>query len=485
MTFQDRSGSMFDETTPSQAMAQAMAVPTGIGGDSGDGSDDDGSTTSTPSPTGGVSPDMLKALHDATAKSAALGDETDSLMAARKKAIDPRVAALSKQIDQPGPPMPQLEKAPKAPTQELGKGMMEYMQIATVFGALAGLIGRRGTTTSLNAFAGAIKGFTEGNLEMFKQKSEEWKQANQEVQENNQQKIDQYKLIWNDKKMNIDQKMEEMKLVASQYGDEITYNLANQRNYTMLAQSYEKQIDFQMQFGQKSELIKKQIEMYDARIKDLAGSHEDGIQSLVERRLTGDKTAAAGMGRSRAAMGQFNDALKKEMVKRGMTAADLTKLDQQYVGDTARARLGGTMQERVEAAVNEVEQAIPIALQDSQNLPRGKWVPINKLMQMGQQAMSNPQWNSFLVSNQTLAKAYGRAMNPQGIPRVSEAAEAKAHGFLDMAASPEAYKAQVIRLWQEAQNSKKAILQSRDGLEGEKPFPGGDAGGGSGWSIVK
>src|SRR5580765_7261359 len=99
-----------------------------------------------------------------------------------------------------------------------------------------------------------------------------------------------------------------------------------------------------------------------------------------------------------------------------------------------------------------MKAAIPLALESSRNLPRGQFVPINQLIQMGQQATSNPQYNDFLVKNQTLAKAYGRAMNPQGIPRVSENAEAKAEGILSKATSQQAYEVQARALWQEAEN---------------------------------
>jgi hypothetical protein len=97
-------------------------------------------------------------------------------------------------------------------------------------------------------------------------------------------------------------------------------------------------------------------------------------------------------------------------------------------------------------------------------------VPLNKLIQAYEAGTSNPAYNDFLIANMSLMKAYGRAMNPQGVPRVSEAMEAKAIGVLSMATSPQAYEVQVRRLMLEVAASKRAVAQTR---EGEKPEAAG------------
>ena len=123
------------------------------------------------------------------------------------------------------------------------------------------------------------------------------------------------------------------------------------------------------------------------------------------------------------------------------------------------------MEQRIETAAGEVEQFAPLAVEASNNLPRGQFVPLNRLKQMGQAALSNPQYNDFLVKNISLAKAYGRAMNPQGVPRVSEQMEAKAEGLLDKAISREAYIVQVKALQQEVAATRRAIVGTRPGQQ--------------------
>lgn len=478
--FNERAGQMFDEGAADSRegggqpswMQGAMRIAPGAaaaldGGGSGDG--------------GLLNDPRLKEMQG----------QYDKLQADRRAALDPLYKQAHEAIQQPTPEVPTLEKGPKAPQQQMGQGAMEFLQVATVFGALAGLLARRGTTTSLNAFGAAVKGFTEGNAEVFKQKSQEWKQATDEVRQNNQDKLSQYNAIWKDRKMNIDQKMEEIKIVASQFGDEITYNLASQRNYTALAQANEKDRQFNIMYGDKADKLHAEVQKIQEQVRVMKAQNDpNSLEALVQLRLTGDKSAANRVPFS--ARGQFSQMLGDEWKKRSMTADDQAKIDEQYVGDTAAQRMRGSMETRVKNATNEVSGLIPLALESSENLPRGKFVPINRIKQAVQKGSSNPQYNDFLINNMSLVKAYGRAMNPQGIPRVSEAAEAKADGLLDMAASPEAYRHQVYQLWKEIQVSNEAVEQTRSNKSPDTAFPGtppaGTGGGGGdtgGWKVIK
>jgi hypothetical protein len=98
---------------------------------------------------------------------------------------------------------------------------------------------------------------------------EEWKAASDEVSTNNRSMLDQYDRIWKNKKLDIDQKMEEYKLVASQHQDEISWNLANQRNYTMLAQQNEKIREFQTKNEQTAQKIWMETEKMVLQKRDI------------------------------------------------------------------------------------------------------------------------------------------------------------------------------------------------------------------------
>ena len=116
-------------------------------------------------------------------------------------------------------------------------------------------------------------------------------------------------------------------------------------------------------------------------------------------------------------------------------------------------------------------------------MPRGKFVPVNKLIQMFQAGTSDPKYNDFVVANFSLLNAYARAMNPTGTPHVNDRLEAHAIQLLGQAVGSEAYEVQVRRLWKEVQASKKAIKETREGLGGAKDFPGDS--GDDGWGELK
>jgi hypothetical protein len=136
-------------------------------------------------------------------------------------------------------------------------------------------------------------------------------------------------------------------------------------------------------------------------------------------------------------------------------------------------------------------QLIPQALETSNALPRGSWVPINLLIQKFEAGTSDPRYYDFSLANFSLMNAYARAMNPQGVPRIQERLEAHAAGVLSQATDQASYKIMIERLWKEVQASKKAVAQTREGRSAgdiNAPLPGAaptPAGGDDGWGEVK
>jgi hypothetical protein len=119
----------------------------------------------------------------------------------------------------------------------------------------------------------------------------------------------------------------------------------------------------------------------------------------------------------------------------------------------------------------------------SRSFPRGKFVPLNQLIQQWDQGTSDPAYNDFIVKNFALINAYTRSMNPQGIPRITERLEQHAIGLLSTATSPEAYEVQARALWQEAVRSKAAVAKTRGEIgqptPENEPYPVPPAGGGA------
>jgi hypothetical protein len=88
------------------------------------------------------------------------------------------------------------------------------------------------------------------------------------------------------------------------------------------------------------------------------------------------------------------------------------------------------------------------------------------------QGTSDPRFDRFLVNNESLLRAWVRAMNPTGQPRVGQEMTARAEGVLSKAVGLRGYEAMLDALWQEVQASREAVEDVRAGRAPPNPFEG-------------
>ncbi len=436
-------------------------------------------------PSGPPQPDYSQS--DALLKG--MGDplsQTNSMLAQNRAALAPQQAATQRAAQayqQAGanvPPQPQQA----APEPQQGMGLQaagEWVAVASVLGAIAGAMTRRSTTNALAAFTGALEGVQSGNKQAFEQNKVIWEQENKRINQQLQQQQESYMNILNSKKTDFNTQMLLLQQEAARQHDDIMSQLAGQQ----------KQIEIAKLLEIRERERVKGVASYEKAQKVIGGGAQQrrlddaAIDAKVAQMKQGFPFIEITRGLGREDIAEINNRFAKS----GGDVGKVMEGRQNYTRGQSEARAGGTMEQRSNAATEEMKAAIPLALESSRSLPRGQFVPINQLVQMGQQATSNPQYNDFLVKTQTLAKAYGRAMNPQGIPRVSENAEAKAEGILSKAISQQAYEVQARALWQEAENVQASIRRTRPGAEPmQSPFGAGAPGSGGvdlggGWSV--
>lgn len=472
---------------------------------------------------------LSQAVSDYTGKMDTLFQDQQKEFAASQEAQAPYRAKILQMLESPNQAQAHLQKVQEQPKpQDYQKYSMEFASAMAVMGALAGRWTRQGGTTALNAFAGALKGWQSGNLQAYENASKEWEQATKKTLENNRMEIEKYREIMADKKANIDQMMAAMNIVATEHQNKLMFDATMAKNYTMAFGAVDKMVSAQERVTQSSDRLlgfrSEDLQAGDSRVKyftehpeqlaavpmqsylalkgwadthgrDLperpaSGMETNTLDQMVERRLAGDKSVLQNIGRGiqgAANVQAFNNRLAEVMQERGISGADLAKIDQQYVGGTSYQRATGNQAARIETASNEVSKLIPQALETSRSLPRGKWVPVNTIIQQYQKGSSDPAYNDFALANFSLLNAYTRAMNPQGVPRIQDRLEAHAIGLLSMATDQKAYEVQVNRLWKEVQASKQAVSETRQGVSGGDinapvPQPGG---GNDGWGDVQ
>jgi hypothetical protein len=414
-----------------------------------------------------------------------IGQQQVENLKTRQAEVEPIRQRQLEQLRQPIPAAPEMQKPPPRPAKQNSHDDEQWLFAASILGALAGGLTRRHMTNALAAFSGAIEGYNQGSKQKFDENIKTWEMENKATQEANSSALADYKRVLDNKKLTLEQMSVEMQLAGQRHDDQAAVLAAQSKNAITMAQFYDKRAEAsekmqetsdrmsenrrQQELNRQARIDANNARVEAARVRQQSGAlSDDSVDLRANMALEGNPQAYRGIRAGTPDLARITDRMAAIGKEQGLSAEEITRKQTQYTGEQSYQRTAGTMAARVEAAANEVVQLAPQAIAASDALPRGKWKPLNELFQDVEGALSDPLYNDLLLANFGLEKAYGRAMNPQGVPRVSEAEEAKARGILSTAVSQEAYRTQVRRLLFEVQASKRATAQTREGVKGEQ-----------------
>lgn len=205
---------------------------------------------------------------------------------------------------------------------------------------------------------------------------------------------------------------------------------------------------------------------------------DDTADFLAERILAGDSKALVGLGRG--AQGGENIIKVQNLVARkaaaqGINPQDILEKVAEASGLNAQQRTFGTQTAKMAVNATEAQGAIELGRTASANVPRGNWVPINKVIQSYQAGTSDPALAKFGAANLAIVNTYARAINPTGVPHAADKEHAMA--LLSTATGPEAYNALLDQLNAEiniahsaAPKAKKELEDIRKGKTGTEPI---------------
>ena len=407
------------------------------------------------------------------------------------QSMQQRLEALSHKKT-PVPADPKFTEPPAAPKQDFTDPIKAFQNPAVFIATLGSLFSRAPMTAALNAGGAAMEAYHKGEAEEFLQKREEWKQNLEVALEKNKIALEKYNVAWRKSDAAVKDKQAEMLAIASGEKMETMIAAIKGGHYDKVDGILEGLEKAQQKSEDSLESLKKQMFMADYRARVSTQTYEDKarLKQKIDSGLVDDETSdfmarqliagnvqtLTGLFQTKGAKvkieGQARKILVDEMGMKPQEAADfMATQSNKFFGERAYQRTAGSYGARVESATNEVEQLVPQAIEASKALERTDFVPVNKLIQMWQQGISDPKYNDFITANFGLLTAYTRAMNPTGTPHVNDRLEAHAIQLLGQAVGPEAYEVQVKRLWKEVQASKKAIAETREGLKPAKDFP--------------
>ena len=138
----------------------------------------------------------------------------------------------------------------------------------------------------------------------------------------------------------------------------------------------------------------------------------------------------------------------------------------EFGANKAGAQTAARQQAGIDRAVIEAQRTFPLAEQASAAVPRGKWVPLNKLALAIKSGTSDPALAAFYVANQGAISAYASAMG-RGSPVTTVHAQTHAEELLKTASSHEAYVAALRQMDKEMAAARGAPVQVRQDIRGQ------------------
>lgn len=183
------------------------------------------------------------------------------------------------------------------------------------------------------------------------------------------------------------------------------------------------------------------------------------LDEITDQALTGDTSALTGLSKGDKAAVRNRMADVAEI--RGLKGGDVAAKNAEFFGIKAGERALGTRQAQIDTAANEADKLIPIALEASEKVPRGKLVPWNKLFQIAEKGDSDPNLYAFAQAARSLANVYTRAVVP-GASGVSDREESIAS--LPIYTDQASFKAVTDIMKKEIAAAKASPREVRQGL---------------------
>jgi hypothetical protein len=381
----------------------------------------------------------------------------------------------------PMPRMPAEQKLGPAPdAREYEKNSMAFASAMAVLGAVAGRFTRMPGGAALGAFAGALKGWQTGNLEMYESAAKKWEQDTKTALENNRQVMEKYKLALQNRQMNIDEQMSNIQLISAQYHDQIMYDAASSKNYTLVAQLYEKNLEYTGKAQQAADVLqekrKEQQQKNEQsatywlspegqnRMAQLSPAQQAGVKQLID--IYGQKA----VGKSAIAQNrqQYINEFTDEF-GHPPTSAEITQWEAERAGVKAEASTVGRRAGNIAIAVQEAHDTIPnVEAAAAQSAGKGlaTW---NKVENKWNVEKGDANFAYYVQQLNSLINVYGRVISGGGKGTVSDLEHAREMLNPNMPLS--AVKGALRGFSTEVDIAEKAPEKVRGRMRGNKETP--------------
>lgn len=229
---------------------------------------------------------------------------------------------------------------------------------------------------------------------------------------------------------------------------------------------------------QKGELAlrEREVQVKERAANDFGGKPGELMAALAERGVS----LPAGF-RSKAQQKAMLDGLVTRHPEMSADElADKIKGGQiQFGAEKKETQTAAAMAGRIEVASNELIENVPYAMELSSKVPRGRFVPWNRLKQTAEANISDPDLKALKAVLTTISNNYDVVSSRGG---TDVAKREHSRELFNAADSPEALTAALNVIQREAAIAKRATAQAMKPPSAETPNPGPKPS--DGWSAV-
>lgn len=216
---------------------------------------------------------------------------------------------------------------------------------------------------------------------------------------------------------------------------------------------------------------------------------DDASDLAAQRLLNGEKASdvLANFGRGKQGpenIAKVQNRFAQLAKEQGMSSQDITNRRIEMQGIVKEEQVAGAISGKIRYAEKEIGQIAPKALEASASVPRGSFVPWNRLKLYGEKQLSDPNLKRLKSYLTTLSNSYDLLAARGGTDK-----DKRAHNreLLDSADSPETLKVAIDAITQEAALSETAATESlkRTGAPTPSAAAKSDTGKVVDWSSLK
>ena len=410
------------------------------------------------------------------------------------------------------------------PTQEPTPAGQQWAGAAMALAAVGGLLTHRPFTTAANAMAATMTAVNEGRQAEAKQALEQWKAGHEALIAVTNYRMSLYEAAMKKYQNAPNEAKAEMEANAAALQDTAVQDALSkgdvQTAMAIISGGYAAAVTMQRESAKFQQQVQDRLES-QRLVNDLAAARAtkdpdkiaaaqqalqdhlavvapaataakieigtggnatltpDELTEMGQQYLAGDKSVFQNLGRG--VQGSRNvEALRgeiaRQMKEQGRSGADMAAKIVAFNSDMAAARTLGAASARIDLGAQELQVALPQALELSRKVYRPDFKPIGEIQQAIQGKTSDPDLLEFQQQNQAVINAYAATMSRGGVSTV--AAAERASSILSSATGQEAYERQLDRLNKEVQQmqygtaaAKQQILDQISGRHTEVPQP--------------